>query len=354
MRRADAILLAGILCAGAGCGESGASFDREVPVRTVIVEPGPISQTIIVPCRLEGAEQAVLSVVTPASVTGVFVREGDRVEEGDILVSLETDGMHDAEIDGAAAGVTAAAAALEYQGSRLERTAALFETGAVSQSAYEQAEAAERSASATAGLAQAGYNLALSEASLGQVRAPFSGTITSVWARTGNPASGNLVAMTGGSVLQAALQMAPLRSGELTPGLPVFLETPLFPGELFEGAISSVSPSIDPLSGLLTARAQFSDPDGKLCPGMGCTAMVALVTESEAIIVPQSAMERTDEGSWRVAVVECGTARFRDVQVGIRSGFCWQIVSGLSQGDTLVLIGLNTIVDGSRVREAGE
>jgi multidrug efflux pump subunit AcrA (membrane-fusion protein) len=69
--------------------------------------------------------------------------------------------------------------------------------------------------------------------------------------------------------------------------------------------------------------------------------------------VPQSAMARADEGGWCVAVVEGGTARFRDVQVGIRSGFCWQVVSGLSEGDTLVLIGVNTLVDGSRVREAG-
>lgn len=351
--RADIRLAAISLAVLAGCGGGRKAVEREIPVRTVVVQPVPISETISLPCRLEGGREVVLSVATPAVVTGVFVMEGDSVEQGDLLVSLETDGMRDAEVAAAAARVTAADAALDYQSSRLSRTESLFGDGAVSESTYEQALAAGRSALATASLAQVGYSQALAQVSLGLVTAPFAGTVTRVWAREGNPASGSIVAITGGDVLQASLQFAPIRLGGLEPGLPVFLETPLFPGEIFQGCLSTVSPSVDPLTGLVTARAQLVDSEGRLRAGMSCTATVALRTEAEAIVVPQSAVVRTDEGGWRVAVVEGGTARFRDVQLGIHSGFSWQVVSGLSEGDTLVLIGVNLIVDGSRVREAG-
>jgi len=339
------------MLAGA-CGGSRESLEREIPVRTVAVSSGPISETVTLPCRLEGGDEAVLSVATPASVTHVFVKEGDLVEEGDILVSLETDGMRDAEVAAAAARISAADVVLSYQADRLRRTESLFGEGAVSESTLGQVQAAAQSAAATAELAQVGYIQAMAQVSLGQVTAPFAGTVTRVWAREGNPASGSLVAITGGEVLQATLQLAPVRLGSLEPGLPVFLETQLYPGEIFQGHISAVSPSADPLTGLVSATAQFSDPGGRLQAGMGCTATVALRTDTEAIVVPQSAMERTMEGGWRVAVVEDGTARFRDVQVGIRSGFRWQVLSGLSLGDTLVMTGVNMIVDGSRVREA--
>jgi RND family efflux transporter MFP subunit len=353
MRRAEYLLLAGMLVTMTGCGTDGPPEMRAIPVRTRIVEPDAISRTVVAPCRLEGAEEAVLSVATPASVTAVLVTEGDRVEEGEVLVTLETDGMHEAEVAAAAARMTAARAARDYQSGLMDRTASLYESGAVSRSAYEQAEASRRSAEATAGLAQAGYSLALSEASLGQVRAPFSGTVARVWAREGNPASGNLIALTDGDVLEAELHMAPLDLADLVPGLPVFLETPILPGVIFEGSITSVSPSIDQISGTASARAQFTDPTGRLRAGMGCTATVTLESVSSSIVVPQSAMVRTQEGGWSVAGVEGGIARFRDIQVGIRNGFSWQVLSGLSEGDTLITMGINIIEDGDRVREAG-
>jgi membrane fusion protein, multidrug efflux system len=351
MRKPEALLLIGLLLHASGCGHEDEVLHRETVVRTAVIDRGVITRTTVVPCRLEGGDDAVLSVSTPASVTGVFVIEGDRVEDGDLLVSLETDGMHDAEIAIAAARVSAARAAHEYTAGNLDRMESLFEAGAASVSGYEAADAAEISASATERLAEAGYSQALSEASLGQVRAPFSGTVTRVWARQGNPAGGSLVALTGGNVLEASLQLPPCSLRDLEPGLPVFLESPVFPGELFEGTLIAVSPSVDPVSGLVSARAQFANPENRLRSGMGCTATVALQTEAQAIVIPQSAMKRTESG-WQVAVVEDGVARFQAIQVGIQNGFQWEVLSGLSEGDRLILLGVNTVTEGDRVREA--
>jgi membrane fusion protein, multidrug efflux system len=354
MKSTERAALAVLLSAGlAGCGGARDGGSGAIPVRTWVVEPSPVTRVVVLPCRLEGSEEAVISVSTPATVTGVFVSEGDRVGEGDLLVALETDGMHEAEVAAAAARYSAATAALDYQRDRLDRTAGLLEAGAVTSSFYEQAEADAGTAEATAELALTAYMLASSEASTGQVRAPFDGTVSRVWAREGNPAGGSLVALSNGGVLEAALMIAPVWLRDIVPGLPVMLETPLYPGEIFQGNVIAVSPSIDPLSGLGTARVQFDDCGGKLRTGMGCTATVALETVPEAVVVPQSAMDRDASGAWRVAVVEGGIARFRQVSPGIRNGFEWQILQGLSVGDTIVVMGINRLSDGSPVREAG-
>jgi len=352
MIRAARALLFALLLTAAGCSREEGGGPVGTVVRTALLERGSITLSIVVPCRLEGAEEAVVSVSTPATVTGVFVREGDRVTEGDLLVSLETDGMHEAELAAAAARLSAARAVHGYARENLDRMESLYLAGALPSEGYEEADAAERSADASVRLAETGYGLALSEASQGQVKAPFQGTVTRVWAREGDPAGGNLVAITDGEVLRAPLQLPPSVLRDLEPGLPVFLETGLFPGVLFEGSIVSVSPSIDPVSGLASATAQFTDPDGRLFSGIGGTATVALRTEPEALVLPQSAMQRTAEGGWRAVVVDADTARFVPIEVGIQEGFRWEVLSGLSEGDRIVLLGGNTVTDGALVREA--
>lgn len=353
MRRTRLLAALSLALCSMGCGNEGLAREPEVFVRTICVERTSISRTIVIPCILEGGDESIVSVSTPASVTGVFVSEGDQVEEGEVLVSLETDGMHAAVIRTAAARVSAARALGDYAQANLGRVRSLLETGAVTIREFEEAEAVALSAAATARLAETGYSQAQSEASTGLVRAPFAGTITRVIAREGNPASGNLVSISGGSVLEATLRFPPSIVNDLKPGLPVFLECPLFEGELFTGSISAVSRSVDPVSGLVMARAQFQDASERLCPGIGCTATIALETEAEAIVVPQMAMERGEDGGWRVAVVEDGRAHFRDIDVGFQDGFMWQVESGLDEGDSLILLGVNTVDEGSMVREAG-
>lgn len=342
-----------LLFVAAGCGRSREPEPEAVPVRISVVERSSITSSVVIPCRLEGAEEAVLSVSTPAAVTSVLVSEGDSVLEGDVLLTLETDGMLTAGMSTAAARISAAHAAQEYAAGSLARAEELYESGALSESGIESARASEASAQATLGLARAGYQQAASEATIGQVRAPFAGTVTRVWARTGNPAAGNLVALSGGGVFEASLGFTPSRLRDLREGQPVFFETTIHPGELFDGVITAVSPSVDPVSGLACCTAQFADPGGRLRPGMSGTATVALVTETETVVVPQSAMEREPDGGWRVAVAENGLCRFRSVEVGLQEGFDWQILSGLTEGDSLVVFGINALTEGCRIAEAG-
>lgn len=353
MRKPELILLAVPLAIAAGCGGGPAPEPDPVPVRIQVVGSGSITSTVSVPCRLEGSDEAVLAVSAPASVTSVLVSEGDAVDEGEILLTLETDGMLTAGMSTAAARISAARAAREYAAGNLARAEDLYADGALSESGIESARASDASAQATLGLARAGYQQAASEAANGQVRAPFAGTVTRVWARPGNPAAGNLVALSGGGFFEASLGFAPCRLRDLHEGQPVFFETTIHPGELFDGVVTAVSPSADPVSGLAYCTAQFSDTGGRLRPGMSGTATVALVTETGTVVVPQSAMEREPGGGWRVAVAEDGLCRFRTVEVGMQDGFDWQIVSGLSTGDSLVVFGVNRAYEGCRLVEAG-
>ena len=334
------------------CGSGADRAERIVTVRTAVLERGPISSTVMLPCRLEGADEAVISVPEPVMVSRVLVSEGDPVIAGAVMVELETDMARFSAVSAAAARVAAATALHDYSLAGLERASSLLDAGAMSERGHEAAQQQEAASEAALLAARSGYERAAADASTGIVRAPFSGTVTRVWARQGNPASGGLVAISGGRTVQAELLFPPGRLPFLKAGLPVFLHASIYPGEIFPGVITEVSPSVDPLSGLVAARAQFQNEDRRLAAGLSGIAETALETCDSALVLPRSCLERNPDGGWRAAVVEGGRAVFRSVETGLQNGFRMQITSGLSAGDSVIVFGINTVREGDRVREA--
>ncbi len=349
MRGRQALLLATALVAAA-CGEGPPPRTQPAAVRIRVAEPTPISRILTAPCVLRGTEEAVISVTRPVRVREVHVAPGDSVRAGQALVSLQTDQALAARAGAAAAGVSAARAAARYAADDLARVEALSESGAASPDRRESAQATAEAAEAELASARAAYRQALSGASLGLVEAPFDGMVTRVAAREGSPAVGGLVAITGGQALEAELLLAQSRLPELRPGLPVFFESPHIPGRIFRGTMTAVSAAVDPVSGLVPARIGLTDTTGSLFAGLDGTATVALRTEDSLPVLPRMALQRLPGGGWRAAVIEGGRARFREVETGIQNGFTMQIVRGIEEGDSVVVVGHGGLEEGGRVR----
>jgi membrane fusion protein (multidrug efflux system) len=333
----------------AGCREDGAAVLRPVAVTVTVAEPGPVSRVAAAPCVLEGADQAVVAVADPVRVETVHVSPGDSVAAGQPLLSLQTDDALRAGTRAAAAGVAAARRAQRYAEDDLERMETLAESGAVPPSALEDARARREEAAASLREAGARYRRVRADAEAGLVRAPFDGVVVRVAAREGNPASGGLVSISGGSAWRAELLFAQRWLGEIGEGQPVFFETSHYPGSLFGGTVTSVSPALDPVSGLLPVRVTVEDPGGRLFSGLDGIASVAVRTEDSLPVLPRMALQRQVGGGWRAAVVEDGRARFRDVQTGISNGFTTQVSEGLSPGDSVIVLGHTRLEDGDSV-----
>jgi RND family efflux transporter MFP subunit len=346
-------LLALLVLLTVACREEGPTGERPVAVRVRVAENAPISRTVVAPCILEGTEEAVLTVPGPVQVEEVYVSPGDSVRSGQPLVGLQTDQALRARAAAAAAGVSAARTAARRAADDLQRVETLVEAGAASRDRLESALAAVESAEAGLRSATAEYRRALSGMDEGLVRAPFEGVVTRVAAREGNPASGSLVALTGGRALEAELLLAQRWLVGLRPGLPVFFRTPHFPGRTFEGRVVAVSPAVDPVSGLVPARVQLSDTTGSLFAGLDGTATIAVRTEDSLPVLPQMALQRRPGGGWRAAVLEDGRARFREVRTGIRHGFTMQVSGGIREGDSVIVLGHNRLRDGDRARVVG-
>ncbi len=72
----------------AGCSENRQSEAEAIPVTVYVVEPSVITETVNIPCRLESAMEAVISVSVPGVVEEVLVSPGDTVQFGERLLVL--------------------------------------------------------------------------------------------------------------------------------------------------------------------------------------------------------------------------------------------------------------------------
>jgi Cu(I)/Ag(I) efflux system membrane fusion protein len=129
-------------------------------------------------------------------------------------------------------------------------------------------------------------------------------------------------------------QAAVLRAGEAVVGT-----VPAYPGERFNGQISTVLPEVNATTRTLRARVELSNPAGRLKPGMFATVSIAPKNAREAVLVPTEAVIATGERS--VVVVDRGGGRFEpvDVMIGREERGRTEILKGIDPGTRVVVSG---------------
>jgi hypothetical protein len=126
-------------------------------------------------------------------------------------------------------------------------------------------------------------------------------------------------------------------------GMPLTLTLPYWPGKSFEGKVIFVSPTLDPESRTLKARLEIPNPEMLLKPGMYGDASLRYELGNKEVIPAAAVMLGGKE-----------TYAFRDngdghlvptpIQIGVRSGDAYELLSGLNEGDRVV-VSANFLVD---------
>jgi len=294
---------------------------------------------------------AQLSARVPGHIVAVYANLGDRVKEGDRLLLLDSPAF--------------GAAQLEYRKARnmlsvaeqaLERAQALIDRGAIGAGEYQRRDADYENARADLHEAEEKLHLlgmtereiqrlaakTLPHAEVAQVslRAPFTGDVIERNATIGEVIDLNkpLFTVADLSTVWVRADFPEQQAGRLKTGLNIEVRVSAYPDTMFQGAITYVGALIDPATRTITARADVSNPDGRLRPEM--FAEVTLMTDEQSVLsVPRAAVQQV--GSRTVAFVVQGPRRFesREVTIAQASGDYIQVVAGLVAGDEVVTQG---------------
>jgi RND family efflux transporter MFP subunit len=192
---------------------------------------------------------------------------------------------------------------------------------------------------------------------LGLVTAPVSGTVVAIPAQVGMTISQAvpLVRVAGGNALEVRLFVAERFISRMSMGLPAEISLAAWPGDIFTGRISELSPTIDPVSRTMEIRVRTENPGERLKAGM--FANVRLITErrENVVRIPASALV-SRFGQQYVYVVDVDprdgeqfVARRRDVVPGISVDGLLEIREGLEPGEEIVARGQSLLEDGVRV-----
>ncbi|MDR2936508.1 MAG: efflux RND transporter periplasmic adaptor subunit [Rikenellaceae bacterium] len=136
---------------------------------------------------------------------------------------------------------------------------------------------------------------------------------------------------------------------EVKQGMPVDVKLDLYPGEAFPGKVTLVHPAIDAGTRTFTTEITIQNGNSKLRPGMFARVTLHFGT-ADHVLVPDVAVQKQVGSNERYAfVVTDGIARRRTLQVGRMIGNQYEILSGINDGEQVVVAGAQKLLDQSPV-----
>ena len=265
------------------------------------------------------------------------VEEGDRVKKGQVLAELDKTELRISRRE--------AAARLENNRSIYQRALKMLEQQLTSQETLDNSKYLHETAKTQ--LEQAELNLQYAT-----ITSPFSGVITSRLVDQGEMIRVGTVMFLLADMdkLLARVYVPEKELARIALDNRVRLESEMFPGETFGGLVEMISPVVDPTTGTIKVTVRVSEARDKLKPGMFCSTYILTEIHENSLAISRKALVPDVEDT-QVYVVEDGrVVRLRKITVGIEQGDTLEVLTGLEDGDQVVLVGKEALRDGSPVR----
>lgn len=317
-------------CSSDKSGNKDAESVEELPrVEVSRVSVRPVEQTGDYTATVEAFKTNNISSSTPNRIKQILVDVGAHVKAGQRLVVLDNVNIDQLKVR------------LENSRRELERARKLLEIGAGTQQQVDnlQAEldAAERN-----------YTNMVENTVL---TAPISGVVT---ARNYDPGD-----MTGQLPILTVEQIHPVKVivnvsetdfAKVTRNMPVRITLDTYPGREFTGRVHLVHPKVDPQSRTFTVEITIDNAGEEVLPGMFARVEHGYGSAERVVVPDRAVVKMPGSGNKYVYVYHGGTVSYNQVELGRRLDDAYEIISGVADGDTVVITGQNRLSDGARVQ----
>jgi RND family efflux transporter MFP subunit len=314
-----------------------------------------ISQTL----TLTGTDAALpnqdvrVSALVAGRIAELKVAEGDRVQAGEVVAKLDDRSYRD-QLQQAEAAAQQAKANLENAQLALARNEDLFQRGIVARKDLEDARTQASVAAAAQRQAEAALEIAHLQLTRAEIHSPLNGQVVKRFASVGEQVDG--------TAAQPIVEIASLREIEFLGNAPamylpkmhagegVEVKTEAAPGRKFAGRVVAISPAVDPATGVGLVRIRVPNSGGLLRLGTFLSAEIPVETHARALVVPPQAIYRDEAGQPRVFVVSGDSATAAAVELGIETKDRVELLSGVHEGDTVILTGGYGLGDKAKIQ----
>lgn len=380
-------VLAGALLGASGCepaSKTGAAPAPPVPtVYVAPIERRDLNLTTESVATLDGYVNAEIRARVKGFLKSQAYNDGGAVKSGQLLFTIEAD-QYASDVKVAQANVARAKASGARDRTLLERSEGLSNTGMLSQQDLDDARTGVADSTGRVDAAEAELKQAQLNLSYTQIRSPINGVAGVASVRVGN-----LVGQDGPTLLTTVSQLDPMRvsfalseldyvrypnrykgfeardlawaqkqfaklaaEGKTENGDPG-VELLLSDGSVYplRGVVVAVDRQIDASTGTITLQALIPNPEGLLRPGQYGRVRIPRGDEGRAaLVVPEKALVFL-QGKYQVGVVDdAGKVTMRNIELGARALGVREVKSGVSEGEKIVVDGVQKISDGAQVK----
>ena len=371
---------------GTGSGQGGGQGGSDRPPAVVVAaaELQSVGEEFTFIGRIEAIEEVTLQPRVNGFIEEVFFQGGEQVTVGQQLFKIEDD-QYQASLQSAQAQLSGAQAQRAEAERSLNRAQELIDSGTIPQAQLDQARAAFESARASELQAEASVRQAQLNLDYTSIEAPIDGVISEAMITKGNfvsAANGTLAEIVqldpiwgtfpiGENRLATWRRVRPedaaspegeantTQAGDGPAGpnpqavvddYRLSLRLPNSDEYQPEGAFAFVGNTVDPTTGTIEVRIRFPNPDGILLPNENVTLVADERDPPRMPVIPQAAVQLNREGrSVFVLDPSTDTVRRQPIETGETLGGNVAVVSGLKDGDLVVVQGLQNIQDGAKV-----
>ena len=327
------LLIAAVAMAGVSCKEKKAVQEQTETIPSVAVETVS-SRDVIQQTVFTGTVEAdVVNNIAPQQarrISRILVDVGDRVKAGQLLVELDRSSLVQAkaQMDNAL---------IEY-----ERTNELYEFGGASKSEWDARRLQYDVAKST-------YDNLLENTTL---VSPVAGIVSARNYDNGD--------MAGGSPILVVEQIRPVKiminvSESLFPkvrrGMKIYVTFDAYGDEQFTGKVTRIYPTVDNSTRTFQVEVSLPNSDERIRPGMFARVTLPYDVAKHVVISDRAILKLMGSGDRYVYIYNPadGTVRYSKVELGRRMDAEYEVLSGVENGDKVVVIGQNALSNGAKV-----
>jgi membrane fusion protein (multidrug efflux system) len=319
-------------------GDEDEDKEEAVPVEVTALSLGDIEEVLSFSSNLEAESQVQVFSQAKRLITELLVEEGDRVRKGDVLLRLQDEEQRSA--------LAKARSQLDKARREYEQQERLYKQELISEQVYNDATYELEQL-------QLGLEDAERELSYTGVTAPISGTITDRMINLGDQVQigQHLFNLVDFDSIVARVYVPEKYLDRLRTDLSARISSASGAGR-HTGRVKRIAPIVDPKSGTIKVTIDVGAQSG-LRPGMYVDVDLVTATRTDAILVPKSAVIYDNEQMFVYRLVAESRVERVFIEPALTDKFYIEPISGLAEGDEIVVAGQGGLKDGALIEIPG-
>ncbi|MCD8137275.1 MAG: efflux RND transporter periplasmic adaptor subunit [Parabacteroides gordonii] len=316
-------------CSGEKKDTATETHDEKVKVKIEQVSAQDVDQIADFTATVEANIKNNIAPQSPVRIEKLFAEVGDHVKEGQLLVKMDANNLKQAKVQ------------LENQEVEFNRIDELYKVGGASKSAWD-AQKTQLDISR-----ESFKNLQENT----QLVSPISGIITARNYDNGDMYSGGDPIFTVEQIRPVKLFVNVSESyfTYVKKENEVDIKLDVYGDEVFKGKVSLVYPTIDAATRTFPVEIKIANADERVRPGMFARATMNFGTLNHVVAPDQAIVKQSGSGDRYIYVYKNGKVSYQKVELGRRMGNKYEIVSGVDNGDQVVITGQNRLTNGMEV-----